>query len=65
MYLALKVGEEQAPLGANHWRFTRILLAQHFPGWTLDYIDRLSLREVNDVFAVMAAQNKVKDEKND
>lgn len=65
MYLALKVGEEQAPLGANHWRFTRILLAQHFPGWTLAYIDSLSLHEINDVFAVIAAQNRVKEEKSD
>lgn len=58
----MKVGGEQAPLGAYEWRFTRILLAEHFPGWTLDYIDTLSLRDVNDIFAVKAVQDQVSEE---
>jgi len=52
--------KEQAPLGNHEWPFTRILLAQHFPGWRLDYIDGLSQKDVNNIFAVLNAQADAK-----
>lgn len=44
-----------------YWRYARVRLAQDF-GWSFDYIDGLSQQDVNDVFAVMAAQNRLKEE---
>jgi hypothetical protein len=41
------------------WMYTRIVLAQKFPGWTLDYIDSLSYAERAGIFAVLEAQDKV------
>lgn len=40
------------------WRYTRIKLMQ-MTGLTLDVIDKLSERDVNDIFAVYAAQEEV------
>lgn len=44
-----------------YWRYVRVRLAQEF-GWDFAYIDGLSQRDINDVFAVMAAQNRLKEE---
>ena len=56
------MGHEQAPLDEYEWPFTRILLAQHFTGWTLDYIDCLTQKEVNNIFAVLNAQNDARND---
>lgn len=56
------MGSEQSPLGAYEWDFTRIVLAQHFHGWTLTYIDGLSQKEVGRIFAVLNAQAKIRTE---
>ena len=37
----------------------RVVLAQRFPGWTLEYIDTMNARDVNDVFAIASASAKV------
>lgn len=53
---------EQAPFPPGmYWRFVRVRLAQEF-GWNLDYIDSLKQQELGDVFAVLGAQNKLKEE---
>jgi hypothetical protein len=39
----------------------RVRLAQDF-GWSFDYIDSLSQQDVNDVFAVLGAQNRLKED---
>lgn len=56
------MGGEQSPLGAYEWDFTRVILAQHFQGWTFPYIDSLSQREVGRIFAVLNAQGKLRAE---
>lgn len=53
----LSFGAEQAPLEEYEWAFTRVLLAQHFTGWTLSYIDSLSMQDVVEIFAVLEAQD--------
>jgi hypothetical protein len=35
-----------------------VLLAQHFPGWTLTYIDSLSQQDITEIFAVIRAQKE-------
>lgn len=40
------------------WKYTRVVLAQRFPGWTLDYIDSLSYADRASIFAVLEAQDK-------
>lgn len=42
----------------HQWAHTRIVLAQRFPGWTLDYIDSLSYGDRASIFAVLEAQDK-------
>lgn len=54
-------GHEQAPLGKYEWDLTRVVLAQRFTGWTLDYIDGLSQREVGRIFGVLNAQHNVRE----
>lgn len=44
-----------------YWRYVRVRLAQEF-GWRFEDIDRMSQRDVNDVFAVMSAQERLKGE---
>lgn len=44
-----------------YWRYVRVRLAQEF-GWDFAYIDGLSQRDINNVFAVMAAQERLKSE---
>lgn len=39
-------------------RVNRIRMAQRFPGWTLDYIDSLSLQDRNDIYGVLEAESK-------
>lgn len=51
MYDADISAEEQA-------RVLRVNLAKE-TGWTLDYIDSLSLDEIGTFFAVVDAQNKI------
>ena len=47
-------------LSARHqWAYTRVILAQRFPGWTLDYIDSLSYADRVSIFAVLEAEHKV------
>lgn len=53
MYNYLIYGGEQSPLGEYDWRYTRIFLAEKFPGWPLHYIDGLSERDVIDIIAVL------------
>ncbi|QPC82116.1 hypothetical protein G4Y79_20900 [Phototrophicus methaneseepsis] len=40
------------------WRFTRQHIAELRPGWTLDYIDRLSQADILDVLAFKKGQAK-------
>lgn len=40
-------------------RVNRIRIAQRFPGWTLEYIDRLSMRDRTDIYGVLEAESKV------
>ena len=42
-----------------HRRIARVLLAQKFPGWTLDYIDTLSPFDEADIWGVLDAQHKL------
>ena len=42
------------------WSYTRIRLAQEFPGWTLDYIDSLNYANRANIYAVLEAQAKAK-----
>ncbi len=44
--------------GQADWRMHRILLAQRFPGWTLEYIDALSWEDLCDIQYVIPARNK-------
>jgi hypothetical protein len=38
------------------WKLTRLVLAQRFPGWTLDYIDSLSYADRASVLHILQAQ---------
>ena len=40
-----------------------MIIAQHFPGWTLEYIDSLSYQDYQDVLGVLDAQAKVSAER--
>jgi hypothetical protein len=40
-------------------RVQRIRIAEKFPGWTLEYIDALSMRDRTDIFGVLSAESKV------
>jgi len=44
---------------ATTWRINRIRLAQAF-GWTLDYVDSLSLRDLADAIGVLDGQQQIK-----
>lgn len=58
-----KFGAEQSGITKDQYRrFIRVRLAQMFPGWTLEYIDTLSDIEINDIFAVHSAQNRLQEE---
>lgn len=58
-----KFGAEQSGITKDQYRrFLRVRLAQMFPGWTLDYIDTLSDLDMNDIFAVTSAQNRLQEE---
>lgn len=61
----LKFGAEQASLGEYEWRFIRQVIADHRPGWTMEYIDNLSIDEVNDLFAVKQATRKANEKRTD
>jgi hypothetical protein len=34
------------------------LLCQHFPGWTLQDVDKLSQQDITEIFAVLRAQKE-------
>jgi hypothetical protein len=44
--------------GGTDWRRDRVLIAERFPGWTLEYIDGLSLEDKWDIDEVLAAKGK-------
>ncbi len=51
VYLALKFGE------APPWEYWRVSLCERF-GWTLDYVDNLSMHDVMEVLAVLDGMDK-------
>lgn len=52
-------GSEQAPLTAEQDRnTTRYIIAEMF-GWTLDYIDSLSLQAWAEILGLRDARNKI------
>jgi hypothetical protein len=40
-------------------RANRVLIAERFPGWTLEYIDGLSMQDRADILGVLNAKSKV------
>ncbi|MCC6614213.1 MAG: hypothetical protein IT320_12095 [Anaerolineae bacterium] len=57
----IKFGAAEA-LEGDELRFNRIIIAQRFPGWTLEYIDNLSYKDYQDVLGVMDAQSRIQEE---
>lgn len=46
----------------QQWAFTKVRIAEYFPGWTLDYIESLSQDDLQAIFAVKAATSKYTEE---
>ena len=56
-FIALKF--EQGPNDPDlAWRLLRQQISDSKPGWTMEYIDSLSWREVNDLIAYMDGKAK-------
>jgi hypothetical protein len=46
--------------GHADWRIQRVLIAERFPGWTLEYIDGLDIEDLLGVTTVTAMEDKAK-----
>lgn len=46
----------------QEWAFTKVRLAEYFPGWTMEYIETLSQADLQAIFAVKAATHKYQEE---
>lgn len=61
-------GDEQAPLNEDHKRrVTLVILLETFPGWTVEYAEKIIEERpmiVSDTFALRSARNKHNEQQN-